>query len=320
VKILVTGAAGFIGSHLCERLKSLGHDVAGLDSYDDYYSIELKKLNAKDLKEQGIKVEKVDLAEDDLTEIVKDVEIVYHVAAQPGISSKVPFEKYVRNNITSTFRLVEAVEKSKTLKMFINTTTSSVYGAHATDAEDAAPKPTSYYGVTKLAAEQLVLAYYRDKNFPACAIRPFSVYGERERPEKLYPMVIHSMLDEKYKFPFFEGSESHLRSYTYIGDIIDGYVAILDNLDKCLGEIFNLGLDTAITTGEGIKALEKAAGMKAKFEIRPKRAGDQEETRANIDKARKILGYNPTTTPEEGLLKEFEWYKEKIWQKINLYQ
>lgn len=320
MKILVTGAAGFIGSHLLERLKSLGHDVFGVDNFNEYYSPELKKLNAADLKEKDIEVTTADLATQDLTEIVKDAEVIFHLAAQPGISATTPFETYMQNNIVATHNLLEAVKNSPSLKMFVNIATSSVYGAHATDDENTAPKPTSYYGVTKLAAEQLVLAYFRDKNLPACSVRPFSVYGERERPEKLYPKLIHSILDPNYKLPFYEGSESHLRSYTYVGDIVDGFVLILNNLEKCKGEIFNFGIDSTITTGEGIKIVEEIMGAKAKLDIKPKRPGDQKETSANITKARTILGYNPSTTPREGLKKEVEWYKEKIWQKVNLYE
>ncbi len=320
MKILVTGAAGFIGSHLSERLKSLGHDVFGIDNFNDYYSPELKMLNSADLKAKDIDVAIMDLSADDLTDIVKDVEIVFHLAAQPGISATTPFETYMRNNIVATHNLLEAVKGLSSLKMFVNIATSSVYGAHATDDETAAPKPTSYYGVTKLAAEQLVLSYFRDKGMPACSVRPFSVYGERERPEKLYPKLIHSILDPNYKLPFYEGSESHLRSYTYVGDIVDGFVLILENLEKCKGEIFNFGIDSTITTGEGIKIVEEIMGAPAKLDVKPKRPGDQKETSANITKARKLLGYNPSTSPKDGLRKEVEWYKEKIWQKVKLYE
>lgn len=318
MKILVTGAAGFIGSHLVERLVSLGHEVVGLDNFSDYYDPALKEMNASDLKKIGVIVQRIDLATDPLEDTVKDVEIVYHMAAQPGISQKVSFEEYVRNNITATFRLIETLKNSSSLKLFVNTTTSSVYGRHATDTEDIAPKPSSYYGVTKLAAEQLVLAYFRDMGFPACAIRPFSVYGPRERPEKLYPKLIMAAIN-KIEFPLREGSREHLRSYTYISDIVDGYVSVLDKLEVCLGEIFNLGLDTTITTGEGVdlvqEYLAKLIGRPAQIKMVPPMPGDQLETRANITKAKKILGYNPQTTPKEGLRKTVEWFKEKFFEK-----
>ena len=317
MKIVVTGAAGFIGSHLSERLKGLGHDVIGIDSFNTYYTPELKKLNAKDLEDKGISIEKRDLVSDDVSDVLQEADAIFHLAAQPGISATTPFEHYLNNNFIATNNLIEAARSAGT-KKFINIATSSIYGAHATEDETTAPKPTSNYGVTKLAAEQLVLSYFRDKGFPAASARLFSVYGERERPEKLYPKLIDGILNDK-PFPLFEGSQEHLRSYTYVGDIIDGLVLILDNFEKSAGEIFNLGTDQAITTGEGIKIVEDVLGKKAVLDIKPKRPGDQKETHACIDKARRILGYNPVTTPQVGLKKEVDWFKEKIWKKIDLY-
>ncbi len=318
MNILVTGAAGFIGSHLSERLIDLGHNVRGVDCMTAFYARALKELNAHTLKDKGVEVLHLDLAEDDLSTAVQDINVVYHSAAQPGISANTTFETYVRNNITATYRLIEAVKHSPSFKGFINLSTSSVYGFTATEPETSEPKPASYYGVTKLAAEQLALAYTRDKDFPACSVRLFSVYGPRERPEKLYPKLIHCILEERL-FPLYEGSEHHERSYTYVEDIIDGLIAVLTNLDRCIGEIFNIGTDTCITTGEGIKIVEEIIGKQAKIEKKPKRAGDQLRTHANIEKARSILGYNPTTLPREGLAKEVEWYKEHIWGKIDLW-
>lgn len=309
--VLVTGAAGFIGSHLSERLVDLGYSVRGIDCMTDYYEKKLKELNADAVKSKGVIFLPLDLAEDDLSSAVQDVDLIYHLAAQPGISDTTSFQKYVRNNITATYRLLEAVKRSSSLRCFINISTSSVYGADATGDETFEPQPTSYYGVTKLAAEQLVLSYAREQVLPACSLRLFSVYGPRERPEKLYPKLIGCILEDR-EFPLFDGSEHHIRSYTYVGDIVDGLIAALHNLDSCIGEIFNIGTDTAITTGEGIKIIEELIGSPAKIARKPKRAGDQLKTCANIEKARKILGYNPTTTVREGLKYEVEWYKRYI--------
>lgn len=311
MKILVTGAAGFVGSHLAEALARRGHQAVGIDCFTDYYDRALKQLNADDIAAQGVDLLTLDLAADDLASAVDGIEVVYHLAAQPGISATTPFETYVRNNIIATHRLLEAVKDSPALKCFVNIATSSVYGAHATDTEEAAPKPTSYYGVTKLAAEQLALSYHRDRGLPACSLRLFSVYGERERPEKLYPQLIRGLLEDK-ECPLYEGCERHLRSYTYVGDIIDGFVAVLHSLDKCIGEIFNIGSDVAVTTGEGIRTVEEIVGKKVKVLRKPRRPGDQLKTHANIEKARSILCYNPTTTIREGLEKEVKWFQDKI--------
>ena len=316
MRTLVTGAAGFVGSHLAQRLLALGHSVVGLDCFTDYYAREFKELNAADVAAHGAEMRRLDLADHDLADAVQGIEVVYHLAAQPGISAATSFETYVRNNLTATHRLLEALTGSRSLELFVNIATSSVYGAHATDSEEAPPKPTSYYGVTKLAAEQLALAHHRDKGFPACSLRLFSVYGERERPEKLYPQLIRHLLEGR-ECVLYEGCEQHERSYTYVGDICDGFVAVLDNVGACVGEIFNIGTDVCITTGEGIATVEAIVGKKVQATRKPRRAGDQLKTHANIDKARRVLGYNPTTCVREGLEKEVEWFKARVVGRIS---
>ena len=313
MKILVTGVAGFIGSHLAERLVDLGHDVSGIDCFTDYYSPDLKKMNAEDVKRKGVRIHELDLVTDDLMSVLVDVELIYHSAAQPGISATTPFESYLRNNVIATHRLLGACKSLSSLKSFINISTSSVYGAHATDSEEVPPKPTSYYGVTKLAAEQLVLALHREQQFPACSLRIFSVYGPRERPDKLYHKLIRSILED-IPFPLYEGSEHHSRSFTFVDDIIDGFIAVLNNPDRVIGEIFNMGSDVEVTTGETIRIVEKILGKEAKKVIKPKRPGDQLRTCANINKARKLLGYEPKTKVEEGIETEVKWYKERIYR------
>ncbi len=316
MNILVTGGAGFIGSHLAERLIEHGHRVCVVDCLTDYYAPVLKQLNADELQSKGISFLPLDLAEDELSGATRDVDVIYHLAAQPGISASTPFEHYFRNNITATHCLLEAAKKSSALRLFVNISTSSIYGYDATGSETTEPKPTSYYGVTKLAAEQIILARARDQNFPACSLRLFSVYGARERPEKLFPQLIRCLLEDR-ELPLYEGSREHLRSFTYVGDIVDGLLSILDNMEACVGEIFNIGTDTAATTNEGIKIVEKIVGKSVKIAPQPKRAGDQLKTHANIEKAREILNYQPHTSLEEGLRREVDWYQQHVSKKIN---
>lgn len=312
MKILVTGAAGFIGSHLSEVLADLGHTVIGIDNFNTYYAPELKRLNAEDISAKGVKIFELDLATDKISEIINGVEFIYHAAAQPGISTSTPYELYVRNNLHATHNLLEAAKTLLNLRCFVNIATSSIYGRFAYDKEDVAPKPTTYYGVTKLAAEQLVLSYHRELDFPACSLRIFSVIGPRERPEKLFTKLIRSIFINE-PFPLFEGSMDHSRSYTAVTDIIKGFLIVLKHPDKAIGEIFNIGSDKEIKTSEGIALVEKIMGKKAQFKMMPKRFGDQLHTKANIDKARKILNYNPTTSMEEILRKQVRWYREKIY-------
>ncbi|MDA0323260.1 MAG: NAD-dependent epimerase/dehydratase family protein [Verrucomicrobia bacterium] len=318
MRILVTGAAGFIGSHLAQRLRASGHDVVGVDMFSAYYCTDLKACNADALRDDGIEIERLDLSEDALDRVLDGVDVVYHAAAQPGISDTTPFEDYLKNNLVATRRLAEAAMSGGGLRAFVNVSTSSVYGTQATDPEDAEPKPTSYYGVTKLAAEQLVLAYHRDRGFPASSLRLFSVYGPRERPEKLYPKLIHSILAGA-EFPLYSGSREHSRSFTYVDDIVDGFVSVLDHLDACAGEIINIGSDIEITTGRGIEIVEEILGRPARVRDLPKRAGDQLRTHAEIGKARALLGYQPSTAPEAGLAREVEWYRDEVFGKIDPY-
>ena len=318
MRILLTGAAGFIGSHLAEALLDLGHAVKGVDCLTNAYPRQLKELNLSQLVNKGLEFGNVDLANADLRSICEGVDVVYHLAAQPGISASVPFDTYVRNNIVATQRILGAAGDSSDLRGFVNISTSSVYGADATGPESAVPQPISYYGVSKLAGEQLALSYYRERGFPACSMRLFSVYGPRERPEKLYPKLIGSILEGR-PFPMREGSEAHVRSFTYVSDIVGGLVAVLDNLDVVVGEIFNIGTDVAITTAEGVKIVEQIIGTKAKIEMKPALPGDQMRTKANIDKARAKLDYNPATSAEEGLAKAVDWYRQFILGKIDLW-
>jgi nucleoside-diphosphate-sugar epimerase len=311
MKILVTGAAGFIGCHLALRLASRGYGVEGLDAFTPFYDTALKEDNARTLADAGILVHRLDLASDDLRGCLHDVNAVYHLAAQPGLSASASFETYLRQNVTATYRLIEALRESSALEMFINISTSSVYGKYATGDETTEPRPTSYYGVTKLAAEQLVMAAERERKLPACSFRLFSVYGPRERPDKLYPKLIRALL-ENLPLPLFEGSEEHRRSYTFVDDIVDGLVTTLDHWGGCRGQIINLGNDTAITTGEGIRIVEEILGKKVQIQRLPRRSGDQIATQANIAKARMVLGYAPRVLPAAGLGITVAWNRDYL--------
>lgn len=309
MKILVTGAVGFIGSHTAERLKALGHDVLGIDNFNYYYSQELKQLNADALTQKGISILKKDLRDSDLAEVLpKDIDYIFHYAAQPGISSTSTFEDYFSNNIIATKNLMDYALQCNNLKLFVNIGTSSIYGLEATFPESIAPKPASHYGVTKLAAEQLVLQKSREKQLKSCSLRLYSVIGPRERPEKMYTKLIDLGLKDE-AFPLYEGSDKHLRSFTYVGDIVDGVVSVIGNEDKVNGEIINLGTEVEHTTQEGIEAVEAVLGKSIKINVIPKRPGDQLRTKANIDKARKLLNYNPQTTLLEAVKAQVEWFK-----------
>jgi UDP-glucuronate 4-epimerase len=312
MRVVVTGAAGFIGYHVAERLSGLGHTVTAIDCFTDYYDIRLKEMNAADLAALGVKVLHHDLA-NGADGILSDAQVICHLAAQPGNSAATSLEKYVRNNIWATHHLAEAARKLPNFKLFVNCSTSSVYGFNATESEESAAQPVSHYGVTKLAAEQLVLALHRDKQFPACSLRLFSVYGPRERPDKLYPLLIQCLAQDK-ALPMFEGSKKHSRSFTYVADIVDGILAAMDRPDRCIGQIINLGSESEITTARGIEIVENIVGKKVKIDPKPRRPGDQSRTCANIEKARRLLDYRPKFTPEQGLALEVDWFMKRLYR------
>ena len=312
MRILVTGAAGFIASHLCEKLHDLGHEVVGLDNFNDYYSSVLKRLNASDLKAKGIEVIEIDLNDNLQTVFQKPYDYIYHLAAQPGISSETPLSDYVTNNIFATQNLLDGVAQfNPNLKSFINIATSSVYGLVANVDENVPAKPISFYGSTKLAAEQLILGQQRLGKLKACSIRLYSVYGPRERPEKLYTKLIENLYTDK-PFPLFEGSVKHERSFTYVGDIVDGLVAIVGKEDIVNGEIINLGTDEVHTTQEGINLIEEIMNKTLIIDHKPARKGDQEKTSAVINKARNLLGYEPKVSFKKGLEQQVQWYLDKF--------
>lgn len=313
MKVVVTGAAGFIGSHVAEALSRGGAQVVGIDSFTDYYDVTLKQRNAAKLADQGISIVRADLASpadhDAIRSAVVDAQVVIHLAAQPGISATTPFDDYLRNNIIATEQLLTACESIPSLNLFLNVATSSVYGFHATDGEEVSPRPASWYGATKLGAESLALARHRATGMPVSSFRLFSVYGPRERPDKIVPILTNALLTDT-EFPLFEGSEHHRRSFTFVSDIVDGIVAAVANPTKVVGEIFNIGCDTSITTGEAIALVEEAVGRRARVKRLPRRAGDQLETRATIAKIRERLGYSPKVSPAEGIARYVAWARE----------
>ena len=312
MKFLITGAAGFIGSHTAERLSDMEYEVIAIDNFSDYYDVALKKLNASNLAKKGIDVQKVDLRSDDLSRIItEDISHIFHFAAQPGISISSTFEDYLGNNFIATQRILNQIEKLTSKPFFVNIATSSIYGLEATLTEDQAPLPASWYGVTKLAAEQLVLAYSRRGLLQSCSLRLYSVYGPRERPDKLYTRLIDCGLNNK-PFPLYEGSLKHLRSFTYVQDIVDGIVSVIGKEEICNGEIFNLGTEQENTTATGIDVVEDLLQTKIQLKSMPARPGDQSRTKANIDKARRLLGYHPTTGLREGLQAQVDWFKKNF--------
>ncbi|MEZ4709682.1 MAG: NAD-dependent epimerase/dehydratase family protein [Caldilineaceae bacterium] len=307
-KIVVTGAAGFVGSHLSERLIADGHQVVGLDAFIPYYPRPLKEQNLAQLRQQpNFTFHEVDFRRDELAPLFADADAVFHLAAQAGLlRSWSEFDSYMTCNVQATQRLLDAVTARPTQRPhFINISTSSVYGRLATGPEDSPKEPASPYGITKLAAEQLCWAYAAKDNLPVTVCRLFSVYGPRQRPDMGYNIFIRALLNGDTITIFGDGEDS--RSNTYITDCVQGLVLAMQQPDKSVGQAFNIGGGEEVTVNRVLEILEQLSGKKTVTKAGPKRPGDQKRTMADIAKARELLGYDPTTGIVEGLRAQLAW-------------
>jgi nucleoside-diphosphate-sugar epimerase len=303
-RILVTGAAGFIGSHVCEYLLDQGHDVVGLDSFVPYYPRAIKERNLQAARSHPrFQFFDSDLRFDPLDTCLNGVDGVIHGAAMPGLPrSWTDFHDYVTCNLLGTQRLLEA-SRVAGVRRFVCVSTSSVYGAHAVGDEQQPTEPVSPYGVTKLAAEQLVLAYVREFEFPALILRYFSIYGPRQRPDMAYHIFISSLIDGRPITVYGDGSQT--RSSTYVTDCVHGTLLALR--EGRVGEVYNIGGGAVVILAHAIDLIADALGVIPLVNFAPRRTGDQRHTQANISKARQELGFEPLVSPAEGLRVQVAW-------------
>jgi UDP-glucuronate 4-epimerase len=299
--VLVTGAAGFIGSHLAQRLLARGEDVIGLDCLTDYYDVTLKQRNLQLLVgHRNFRLEQLDLAEDDLRSIVSDVSCVYHLAGQPGVRGSWgdAFERYVRNNITATQLLLEAMHRTTARLVFASS--SSVYGdaERYPTPEDALPIPISPYGVTKLCSEQLVMAYRRSAGLDARCVRYFTVYGPRQRPDMAFARFIAAALDGGSVEIYGDGSQ--VRDFTYVDDAVDATMRA-GSVDDPGEAIFNVGGGSQVTVRRVLEILGEILGEPIRTRLNPAQKGDVRETGADLQRAARTLGWHPTVSVEDGL-------------------
>jgi UDP-glucuronate 4-epimerase len=305
VKILVTGAAGFIGSHLCEALLKMDYQVVGIDNLDAYYSPQIKHQNLTTLLEHPqFQFHQLDLCRDDLTPALADVAVIFHLAARPGLlKSWSDFDGYMFANVQGTQRLLETAHKSKTLTQFLHISTSSIYGVEANEGEEAMPHPVSPYGVTKLAAEQLCLSYQHNFGLPLNILRLFSVYGPRQRPDMGYYIFIEQIKNNQTIKVFGDGKQS--RGNTFVLDVVQGLILAHQNFKA--RAVYNIGGAQEVSALQVINLLEEIIGQKAQLEFVPSRPGEQSRTMANIDKAIKELGYKPSWGIRAGLEAQVAW-------------
>lgn len=308
MRAVVTGAAGFIGSLLCEKLLAEGWEVVGVDRFSDYYDPRIKRKNLQ----HCLKNPRFTLVEEDLNssnfDFLRKGDFVFHLSAQPGVRKSwgKEFEIYVKDNVLSTQRLLEKCREIEISK-FIYASSSSIYGAveELPLKEDSNPKPFSPYGVTKLAGENLVMLYHRNFQLPGVALRFFTVIGRRQRPDMAFHKFLKALwLDEEIKI-FGDGRQS--RDFTHVDNILEGILLAAEKAKP--GSIYNLGSGKNLTLLEVIEIMEKITGKKAKIEFTAKAKGDVYHTLADISRIRRELGYEPKKTLEEGIEEEWQWIK-----------
>jgi nucleoside-diphosphate-sugar epimerase len=306
---VVTGAAGFIGSHLCERLLADGHAVTGIDCFTAYYPRTIKERNLSiNRGKQFFSFREFDLSEGVPVDAVAGAEWIFHLAAMPGLTrSWLDFDLYNRHNLTATHRLLEALKGSSSLKQLIYASTSSVYGKYASGDENLPIRPSSPYGITKFASEQLCRVHHEEFGIPVAILRYFSVYGPRQRPEMGYHLFIDAIL--KGKPITLTGDGLQVRGNTYIADCIEATVRATQAMP---GETFNLGGGELVTVIEVIRKLERITGKKAIIEHHPPRKGDQLATGADVSKFTRHTGWKPNTGIDEGLANQVEWQRSMM--------
>ena len=302
MKYVVTGAAGFIGSHLTEALLSRGHEVRAVDSFTDYYDPALKEQNAA-----GLDVTRLDLADEDLD--LAGVDGVFHLAGQPGMRSfGEVFEDYVTRNLLASRRVFETAAGAGVRVVFASS--SSVYGdaERYPTPETARPRPLSPYGITKIGCEQLAYAYGSSFGLDAVVLRYYTFYGPRQRPDMAFARIADALASGTSFELFGDGLQS--RSFTYVADGVDATIAAMERASA--GAVYNVGGGREATMREAISILEKVSGRSLELVEKPVAAGDMRRTAPDVTAIERDLGWHATTSLEDGLLAQWEWASVRV--------
>jgi UDP-glucose 4-epimerase len=304
---LVTGAAGFIGSHLCGRLLDRGARVTGIDCFTDYYPRAIKQANLETvLKRPGFTFVERTIQQADLSALLDGVTHVFHLAAQAGVRKSWgrDFAVYTVNNIEATQLLLEACV-GRPLERLVYASSSSVYGDRVSIPmrEDALPQPVSPYGVTKLAAEQLCYLYSVNHGVPATSLRYFTVYGPRQRPDMGFHRFISAALRDEPITVFGDGEQT--RDFTYVADAVAATVAAGER--GVVGRAYNIGGGSRVTVNEVLDIIGRVTGRRLRIEQGPEQKGDMRDTYADSSLARADLGFAPAVMLADGLAEEARW-------------
>jgi UDP-glucose 4-epimerase len=309
MKSLVTGVAGFIGSHLAEALIERGSEVVGIDCFLDYYPREMKEQNLETLRQTGhFRLIESPLNELDLKPLVSDVDVIFHLAAQAGVRASWgrEFSIYTENNVLATQRLLEA-SVGQDLQAFVYASSSSVYGdgAELPMHEDVPLHPVSPYGVSKLAAEMLCHLYFVNHKVPSVSLRYFTVYGPRQRPDMAFHRLFRSaILDEE--FPLF-GDGKQTRDFTYVRDAVQATLAASQQGRP--GGVYNVGGGSRVSMLEVIEEIESITNSNLRLRQELSQKGDMRDTYADTRRAREDLDYRPSVDLRQGLESEWNWLR-----------
>ncbi|MBC7543670.1 MAG: NAD-dependent epimerase/dehydratase family protein [Candidatus Sericytochromatia bacterium] len=306
---IVTGAAGFIGSHLSERLVSQGWEVLGIDSFEPFYPRALKEANLAKLRQMtGFRLLEVDLVEVDWSSLLRNCQVVFHQAAQAGVRSSWgdQFGDYLHHNLLATQRLLEGVRQSPGVARVVFASSSSIYGDAESlpTLETASLQPVSPYGVTKLAAERLGFVYHRSFGVPFTALRYFTVYGPRQRPDMAFHRFMRALRTETPIDVYGDGGQT--RDFTFVSDAIAANLAAA-TADGAVGEAFNIGGGSRVTLAEVLTTIEQVSGRTFERRTGPAQPGDARHTSADTSKAAHILGYAPQVALRDGLTAMWAW-------------
>lgn len=311
MRIFLTGAAGFIGSHLARALLARGDSVVGFDDFNDFYDPAIKRRNVEDTRKLGgeFHVIEGDLRDaEDVNAALGEVDVVVNLAARAGVRPSLEQPVlYTDTNVRGLVHILEAM-RARGLRKLVHASSSSVYGGQEKvpfSEDDPINLPWSPYAATKRSNELMLATWHHLYGIESHALRFFTVFGPGQRPDLAIAKFI-SLIEQDRPIPFF-GDGTTGRDYTYIDDIVQGVVSSIDRVSGC--EIINLGGDEPVTLTQMVETIEQVMGKKAKLDRKPVQPGDVPRTMADVSKARRMLGYEPKTSFAEGVAKQYEWWR-----------
>ncbi|HWS82773.1 MAG TPA: NAD-dependent epimerase/dehydratase family protein [Ktedonobacteraceae bacterium] len=320
MRCLVTGVAGFVGSHIAERLLADGHEVCGIDAFIDYYDRSIKEQNLERPRcWRTFSFVEGNLVNMPLLSVLEGVDWIFHQAAQAGVRASwgEEFARYVECNVLATQRLLEAALRMGGVKRFVNASSSSIYGDTSLlpIQEDGPLHPVSPYGVTKLAAENLCTLYHRNFEVPTVSLRYFTVYGPRQRPDMAFHRFCKALLRNEPIRVYDDGHQT--RDFTYIGDIVEANIRAATS-EAAVGQVMNIAGGSRVALHSVVELLQQISGMPVKVKFETKQHGDVRHTFADTQRAQQLIDYYPRVPLLDGLTREFNYVQSQYKQVVGV--